>query len=116
MWVAPRFRGTVLRNIGSGFASVRLDVEGSNDVAPLLGFLGDQLTELGRRSRQRRAADPGSGVPPSSASRDFILGSARNLRVELVDDIERRFLWRANTVPRGHLIACDKLAYARNVG
>ena len=40
-------------------ASVRLDVEGPDDVAPLLGFLGDQLAELGRRSRQRRAAEVG---------------------------------------------------------
>src|SRR5262249_45174878 len=38
-------------------SSLRLDVSGPDHLAPLLGFLSDQLAELDRRSRQRRAAE-----------------------------------------------------------
>ena len=37
-------------------ASVCLDVEGPNDVAPLLRFVGDELAEVGGRARKRRAS------------------------------------------------------------
>src|SRR5262249_1797997 len=37
--------------------SLRLDVGGPDHIAPFLGFFGDQLAELGRRSRQRRSAE-----------------------------------------------------------
>src|SRR6266508_2834189 len=37
-------------------ASVRLDVEGPDDVAPLLRFVGDELAEVGGRARKHRAA------------------------------------------------------------
>jgi hypothetical protein len=47
-------RGTISRSSPSRFA-------GSSAMkiftAPFLGFLGDQVAELGRRSRQRRAAE-----------------------------------------------------------
>src|SRR5262245_57822790 len=38
-------------------ASLRLDVGRPDHLAPFLGFVGDQLAELDRRSRQRRAAE-----------------------------------------------------------
>jgi hypothetical protein len=31
-------------------SSIRLDVSGLDDLAPLLGFVGDQLGEVGRRA------------------------------------------------------------------
>src|SRR5262249_28914713 len=47
-----------------GSASFRLDIGGLYYLAPFLGFVGDQLAELGRRSRQRRAAQGGeAGLP-----------------------------------------------------
>src|SRR5262245_49637948 len=36
-------------------ASVCLDVEGPDDVAPLLGFIGDELAEIGGRERKHVA-------------------------------------------------------------
>jgi hypothetical protein len=39
-----------------------LDVGRPDHFAPLLGFFGDQLAELGRRSRQRRAAEVSEGM------------------------------------------------------
>src|SRR5262245_66658141 len=50
-------------------ASVRLDVEGPDDVAPLLGFLGDEPARVCGRDDKRRHT--------KTASRAFILGSAR---------------------------------------
>jgi hypothetical protein len=41
-------------------ASLRLDVEGPDHLAPLLGFVGDELGEVSRRARKRRAAEVGS--------------------------------------------------------
>jgi len=44
-----RLRGTgALWNIDSGSALLRLDVEGPDDVAPLLGFVGNEFSEFGR--------------------------------------------------------------------
>jgi hypothetical protein len=40
-------------------ASVRLDVEGPDDVAPLLGFLSDELAEGRGRAGKNRAAQVG---------------------------------------------------------
>src|SRR5215471_13306810 len=51
----PSFAQRDLWNVDSGSASLRLDVEGSDDVAPLLGFVGDELAEVGGRCRKHRA-------------------------------------------------------------
>ena len=40
-------------------ASVRLDVEGPDDVAPLLDFVGDELAEVCGRDDKRRAPQVG---------------------------------------------------------
>src|SRR6516165_3735734 len=47
----------------------RLDSGGTNDLAPFFGFVGDELPYS--------AGEPDSGVPPISASRALIVGSAR---------------------------------------
>src|SRR5215510_14570942 len=50
----PGLRATV------GFAqSLRLDVGHPDHLAPLLGFVRDQLAEVSRRARKRRAAQIG---------------------------------------------------------
>ena len=45
---ALRSQNGTLWNVGAFPASVRLDVEGPDDVAPLLGFFGDEFPERGR--------------------------------------------------------------------
>src|SRR5262245_29176582 len=40
-------------------ASVQLDVSGPDYLAPFLGFVGDELAEVGGRARKRRAAQVG---------------------------------------------------------
>src|SRR5215475_6529452 len=49
-------RNGTLWNVRAFSASVRLDAGEPDHLGPLLGFVGDKLAELGRRSRQRRAA------------------------------------------------------------
>jgi hypothetical protein len=43
-----RLRSRMSWNVGAFPASVRLDVEGPDDVAPCLGFVGDEFPERGR--------------------------------------------------------------------
>ena len=90
----PAIRGTEFMEcrLPSGSASLRLDARELDHLAPFLGFVGDELAEVGGRAAQAR-------VPPRSASRAFILGSARagvDLLVELVDDLGGRVLGRAD--------------------
>src|SRR5262245_50380406 len=62
-------------------ASVRLDVGGPDHLAPLLGFVGDELAEFGGRHRHRHAAQIGE------PRLDRGIGEAGvNCLVELVDD------------------------------
>ena len=75
-------------------ASVRLDVEGPNDVAPLLRFVGDELGEVGGRARKHSATKVGKPHV------HFGIGEARvDLLVELVDDLGRRVFRHADAVP-----------------
>src|SRR5882724_9059343 len=48
-----------LWNVGPVAVSLRLDAGELDHLAPLLGFVDDKLAEVGRRSRQRRAAEVG---------------------------------------------------------
>src|SRR5215831_12924796 len=92
---APReFAERELWNIDSGSTSVRLDVEGPDDVAPLLRFVGDQLSELSRRSRQRHAAEVSE-----TGLHLRIVESRVDLFVELLDDLGRRGLRCADALP-----------------
>ena len=80
-----------LWNIDSGSASFRLDIEGPDDVAPLLRFVGDELAEVGGRTDERCATQIGEprlhlGIGESGV----------DLVVELLDDLGRRGLRRAD--------------------
>src|SRR5215510_15997092 len=56
----PReFAERALWNIDSGSASVHFDVEGADHLAPLLGFVSDELCEVGGRERECVAAQVG---------------------------------------------------------
>src|SRR5262245_44332897 len=77
-----------------GSASFRLDIGGLYYLAPFLGFVGDQLAELGRRSRQRRAAEVGE-----TGLHLRVVESRVDLLVELVDDLGRRGPRYAEAVP-----------------
>jgi hypothetical protein len=84
-------------------ASVRLDVEGPDPLGPLLGFLGDELAEVGRRTLKDRCAQVGKScldLGIGEGGIDFV--------VELVDDLGRRVLGNADT--------CQPLALCPNPG
>src|SRR5215831_2027161 len=82
--VGERRRRVVRRIRGTGFmecdaetgGSICLDACELHHLAPLLGFLGDEFAEVGGRAP--------STVPPRSASRAFMLGSARAALISLL--------------------------------
>src|SRR6516164_4504809 len=81
-------------------ASVRLDVGRPNYLAPLLGFFGDELAEVGRRAHHHRAAQVGKPC--------FELGvdEARvDCLVEFIDHFGRRVLGHADAMPRSRFVA-----------
>src|SRR5262249_15622176 len=106
----PTFAERALRNIDSGSASVRLDVEGPDDVAPLLRFVSDELAEVGGRARQHRAAEA------SEMSLHLRVVEGRvNFLVELVNNLRRCVLGRADAIPLARLVARHELTHGRDV-
>src|SRR5262249_14928496 len=87
--------------------SLRLDVEGPDHLAPLLGVVGDELAEVGGRDDKRRASKVGK--PCSHLG----IGEARvDLPVELVNDLGRRGLRCADAVPGARLVAWHELSHS----
>jgi hypothetical protein len=74
----------------SGRASLRLDIGGPDHLAPLLGFLRDQLPEVGGRARQRRTPHVGKARLERGLAKRGV-----DLLVELVDDLG----WRGAPMP-----------------
>src|SRR5262249_6340559 len=95
----------------SGSTSVRLDVEGSDDAAPLLRFVDDELAEAGGREREHGAAEVGKPRLDLGIGEESV-----DLRVELVDDLGRRGLRCADAVPGARLVARQKLPDSRDIG
>ena len=96
----PRFAERALWNIDSGSASLRLDVECPDDVAPFLRFVGDELAKVGGRQRECVAAQVGK------PRLELGIGKASvDLLVELLDDLGRRGLRCADAVPGARLVA-----------
>jgi hypothetical protein len=92
-------------------ASVRLDVGGPDHLAPLLCFGGNMLSELGWRTGKHDGAQVGKLLL------DFWVGERGiDLSVELVDDLGRRVLGRADSLPAAGLVARHKFADGRDVG
>src|SRR5262245_52416678 len=99
-----------LWNIDRGSASVRLDVEGPDDLAPLFAVVSDELAEIGGRANERRAAELGE------PRLDFWIGEAGvNGLIELVNNLRRRVLWRTYPKPLARLVARHEFAQCRNI-
>src|SRR5262249_56860566 len=92
-------------------ASVRLDVEGLDHFAPLLDFVGDQLSAVGGRAWQRPCTHLGeSGL-------EFRIGKSRvDLSIQPIDDISRRVFWAAHPVPCACLVASHEIANRWEIG
>src|SRR5215831_11903091 len=91
-------------------ASVRLDIGGPDHFAPLLGLVGDKLTEVPGRARKYAAAEvgkPRAHLGVGERSVDF--------RVELFNNFVGLVLGRANTPPTARLVARHETAYRRHV-
>src|SRR5215813_7026958 len=82
-----------LWNVGRLVVSLRLDASELYHLAPLLGFVYDQFAELGRRSRQRRAAEVGEARPHLGVGERRV-----DLFVELVHDLNRRVSRRTDPI------------------
>src|ERR1700694_1653135 len=77
-----------------GSVLLRLDVDCPDYLTPLLGFFGDELSEVGGRARKRGAAQVGK------ARLDTSIGEASiDLPVELLDDFGRRIPRHAQADP-----------------
>src|SRR5262245_20636062 len=108
---SPLFAERDLWNIDSGSASLRLDVEGPDDVAPLLRFVGDELAEVGGRTDEWCATQIGE------PRLDLMIGeSGVDLGVELLDDPDRRGLRCADAGPGARLVARHKFTDSRDIG
>jgi hypothetical protein len=74
--------------------SIWLSARELDDLGPLLGFISDELAELGRRAWKHRAAQVGK------PDLYVWIGRCRvDILVESVDDLDRRVLGRANAIP-----------------
>src|SRR5579863_10753171 len=79
--------------------SIQLEVGGADDLAPLVVLGGDEGREFGRRLLHR--LDAQSGEP---RLRGRLIERGVNGRVELLDDVARRFLRGADAVPADRLV------------
>src|SRR5262245_10863168 len=100
-----RFRGTgVTEYLARPRQSLRLDVECPDDIAPFLGFVGDELAEVGRRAWKC------GGAPLGKPRLHLGIGKGRvDLRVEFLDDLCLRGLRRADAEPEARLLARHKI-------
>src|SRR4029453_6262014 len=91
----PAVRPTGVTEYWIGTAvSVRLDVGRPDHLGPLLGFVGDELAEIGGRADKRRASKVGK------PRLHLGIGEAGvDLLVELVDDLRRRVLGYTDAIP-----------------
>src|SRR6266540_1278137 len=90
----PPFAERALRNIGVGTPLVDFDIGRPDHLAPLLGFGGDESSEIGGRACKRRRTQIGEPR--------FHLGFGKSnvyLPVQLVDDFGGCVLWCGNPEP-----------------
>src|SRR3984893_153204 len=90
--------------------SIRLDICRPDHLAPLFGFVVDQLSEIGRRARKYHAAQVGQLSPKLG------IGEARvDLPVELVDDLGGCFPGRTKPEITARFITRNKFAHRRKI-
>src|SRR5262245_7726157 len=91
--------------------SLRLDFGRPDYLGPLLGFLGDEFAEIGRRECKLSATFV---VEPRLY---FTIGeSGVDFPVELVDNLGGRIAGRADAEPATRLVAWHEVAHGRDVG
>src|SRR5262249_1602401 len=96
-----RFRRTgFMEYPASEAASLRLDAGEFDHLGPLFGFVGNQLSEVSRRSRQRHAAEVSE-----TGLHLRVVESRVDLLVELVDDLGRRGPRCAEAGPTARLVS-----------
>ena len=81
------------------FRSIRFDIGGTDHPGPLLGLVGDQLLEIGRRACKHRSAQLGK---PRLHLR--IGESCIDFFIKLVDDVRGRAPRRADAEPGVHFV------------
>src|SRR5262249_40448561 len=87
------------------------DVCRADYLGPLLGFLGNEFAEVGRRERKLSATFVGEPRPYLEIGErgvDFL--------VEPIDDLGGRVLGRADAEPGTRLVARHEVAHGRDVG
>src|SRR5262249_14690916 len=99
-----------LWNIDRGSASVRLDVEGPDDLAPLFAVVSDELAEIGGRAAKHRAS-----LLDKPRLDNRIGDSGGDLPVELFNDLGGRASWRTHSIPCTRLIARYEFAHGWDV-
>src|SRR5882762_5655138 len=87
---------------------LELDVGRADDLAPFLGFVGNDLAEVGGRAGNQGATEVGQP--------DLQLGIGEagiGFLVQLLDDLVGRFPGPADAIPRARLIARHEFAHGR---
>src|SRR5262245_15258045 len=91
-------------------ASLRLDAGEFDHLGPLFGFVGNQLAEVSRRSRQRHAAEVSE-----TGLHLRVVESRVDLLVELLDDLGRRVPRNADAIPRCRLVARHEFSHSGDI-
>src|SRR6266478_6091918 len=100
----------MMESLAATAGSLRLDAGGLDHFGPFLGFVGDELAEVGGRARKHSATKVGK------ARLHFGISEARiDLLVESVDYLGGCVFGRAKTVPLTRLVARQELAHRRDV-
>src|SRR5215510_12757101 len=106
-----RFRYRNLWNIGRDRASLRFDARKLYYLAPLLGLVGDQLSDVGRRAWKHRAAEVGEPCLSNGVGQDRV-----DPLVERIDNLDGCVLRSADPKHRTSLEAWHGFADSRHVG
>src|SRR5262245_56126899 len=110
-WARGRSRIGTLWNVLRRAASLRLDVGGADHLAPLLDFIGDELSELAGRVRHRRYDSEFDEPLPDPAVEK---GGIDQL-VERRDDVGRRGRGGSEADPAERLVSLEDAVDGRNV-
>jgi hypothetical protein len=107
-----RLSSTAVMERGAETAgSIRLDACELHHLGPLLGFVGDELAEVGGRPDEHRAAHV------RKPRLQLRVGEGRvDLRVELRNDFGGRSLWCADAIPCARLVIGHELTHGRVPG
>ncbi len=92
------------------YRSLRLDMGRADHLGPLLGFIGDELAEVGGRARKGRTAKLGKPGLQLGIGKPCI-----DLAIDLVDDFRGRVLRRTKAGPVTCFEARHEITYHRNI-